>query len=269
MSESLPSPDFTRLGPPAGYRLAVTGGCGGIGRHLVDVALETGLEVAILDLAEPMERHGVPDGVTAIAYDARDDDDTARAFGDLAKVWDGEIDGFVHLPGYMTTGKTIEELTMEEIDEQLNVNLRSAFPATRAVLPMLRKAGGGEIVFAASGLATLVEPGTGTYSAAKAGLIALAKGLSKENAPDIRANCIAPGGVDTAFLRGGTGRGGDETNEDFFSTSPHMAKILQTIPAGRIAVTADIVGPILFLLSEKSRFMTGQTMYVNGGRLMV
>lgn len=263
------TPDFTRLGPPEGYRLAVTGGCGGIGRHLVETALAIGLKVAVIDLPEPLERHGVPDGVTAIAYDARVDGDAERAFGELAGVWDGEIDGLVHLPGYMTTGKSIEELTMDEIDELLNVNLRSAFPAVRAALPMLRKAGGGSIIFASSGLATLVEQGTGTYSAAKAGLIALAKGLAKENAPDIRVNCIAPGGVDTAFLRGGTGRGGDETNEDFFSTSPHMAKILETIPLSRIAVTDDIVGPTLFLLSEKARFMTGQTLYINGGRLMV
>lgn len=266
---NLPSPDFTRLGPPEGFRLVVTGGCGGIGRDLVETSVAIGLKVAVIDLPEPLERHGVPDGVLAVAYDARKDGEAERAFGEVAAAWDGEIDGFVHLPGYMTTGRTIEELSMAEIDEQLTVNLRSAFPAVKAALPLLRKAGGGSIVFAASGLATLVEPGTGTYSAAKAGLIALAKGLAKENAPDIRVNCVAPGGVDTAFLRGGTGRGGDETNEDFFSTSPHMAKILQTIPAGRIAVTDDITGPLLFLLSEKSRFMTGQTLYINGGRLMV
>jgi 3-oxoacyl-[acyl-carrier protein] reductase len=268
MSENLPSPDFTRLGPPEGYRLAITGGCGGIGRHLVDVAMAIGLKVAVIDLPESMERHPLPDGVVGITYDARIDGEVERAFSELGERWDGAIDGFVHLPGYMSSKVTIEDLTMEEIDEQLNVNLRSAFTATKATLPMLRQAGGGSMVFAASGLATLVEIGTGTYSAAKAGLIALAKGLAKENAPDIRVNSIAPGGVDTAFMRGGTGRGGDETNEGVF-TDDQMARIMSTIPLGRIAVTADIVGPILFLLSEKSRFMTGQTMYINGGRLMV
>jgi 3-oxoacyl-[acyl-carrier protein] reductase len=268
MSDSSLSPDFTRLGPPEGYRLAVTGGCGGIGRHLVEAALEIGLEVAVIDLPESMERHPLPDGVIGIQYDARVDGEVERAFGELGGHWDGAIDGFVHLPGYMTSKVTIEELSMEEIDEQLNVNLRSAFTATKATLPMLRQAGGGSVVFTASGLATLVEIGTGTYSASKAGLIALAKGLAKENAPDIRFNCIAPGGVDTAFMRGGTGRGGDETNEGVF-TDDQMTRILSTIPLGRMAITADIVGPILFLLSEKSRFMTGQTMYINGGRLMV
>ena len=268
MPESLPSPDFTRLGPPGGYRLAVTGGCGGIGRHLVETALDIGLEVAVIDLPESMERHPLPDGVIGIHYDARVDGEVERAFGELGGRWDGAIDGFVHLPGYMSSKLTIEELTMEEIDEQLNVNLRSAFTAARATLPLLRQAGGGSIVLTASGLATLVEVGTGTYSAAKAGLIALGKGLAKENAPDIRVNTIAPGGVDTAFMRGGTGRGGDETNEGVF-TEEQMARILSTIPLGRMAVTADIVGPVLFLLSEKSRFMTGQTMYINGGRLMV
>ena len=116
-----------------------------------------------------------------------------------------------------------------------------------------------------------MEKGTGTYSAAKAGLIALARGLAKENAPDVRANCIAPGAVDTAFLRGGTGRGGDTApkNERDFPAGMDNRAMLATIPLGRIAVTDDIVGPILFLLSEKSRFMTGQTLYINGGRLMV
>ena len=167
-------------------------------------------------------------------------------------------------------------MTAAEIDEALSVNLRSAFLAVQAALPMLRK-GAGEtgnasgMVFAASGLATLVEKSTGTYSAAKAGIIALAKGLAKENAPDIRANCIAPGAVDTAFLRGGTGRGGDVTpkNAQDFPAGMDNRAMLATIPLGRIAVTDDVVGPILFLLSEKARFMTGQTLYINGGRLMV
>jgi len=272
---TLSSPDFSRLGPPSGARLAITGGCGGIGKRLVDVAVSQGIEVAVIDLPDSLERHTMPAGVATIPYDAREDNGAAEAFGKLGDLWGGALHGFVHLPGYMTPPKMIEELTAQEIDEALSINLRSAFLAVQAALPMLRQ-GAAEsgnasaMVFAASGLATLVEKTTGTYSAAKAGIIALAKGLAKENAPDIRANCIAPGAVDTAFLRGGTGRGGDVTpaNDTDMAGMDDNA-MLATIPLGRIAVPDDVVGPILFLLSEKSRFMTGQTLYINGGRLMV
>ncbi len=273
---TLATPDFSRLAPPAGYRLAITGGCGGIGRRLTEAAVAEGLQVAVLDLPDSLGRHAPPAGVAALPWDVRDDDGAAQAFAALAGLWDGALDGLVHLPGYMSPPRLVEELSVAEIDEALSVNLRSAFLAAKAALPMLRK-GAGEtgnasgLLFAASGLATLVERNTGTYSAAKAGLIALAKGLAKENAPAVRANCIAPGAVDTAFLRGGTGRGGDTapTEGQEFPAGMDSGAMLATIPLGRIAVTDDIVGPVLFLLSENARFMTGQTLYVNGGRVMV
>jgi 3-oxoacyl-[acyl-carrier protein] reductase len=138
---------------------------------------------------------------------------------------------------------------------------------------MLRANGGGAVLLVASGLATLVEKGTATYSAAKAGIIALTKGLAKENAPAIRVNCIAPAAVDTEFLRGGTGRGGDDPKRALKKTmmvkDMDMARMLSTIPLGRIAVVDDVIGPMLFLLGPGARFMTGQTLYINGGRLMV
>ena len=269
MTTDLSAVDFSRLGPPEGFRLVVTGGCGGIGRRLVEVALESGVKVAVLDLPASLERHGVPDGVLPVEMDAKDDASTKAAFAKVGAAWDGAIDGLVHLPGFMNRHTTVEDLSMDEIDEVLSVNLRSAFSTVHAALPMMRKAGGGSTVLTASGLATLVEKGTGTYSAAKAGIIALAKGLAKENAPDMRFNCIAPGAVDTAFLRGGTGRGGDDANDVNFTGDMDKSKMLATIPLGRIAVVEDVIGPILFLLGDKSRFMTGQTLYINGGRLMV
>lgn len=269
MSE-MAAPDYARLGPATGKRIVVTGGCGGIGRRLVKEASALGVEIAVLDLPASLERHGVPDGVAAIPYDALDDDSCAAAFAEVANLWNGEADGFVHLPGFMNDKAKVIDLPMDAIDETLAVNLRSAFSAVKGAVPLLKKAGGGPMVFAASGLATLVEQGTGTYSAAKAGIIALAKGLAKEHAADgIRANCIAPGAVDTEFLRGGTSRGGEESNEEAFPADMDKAKMLATIPMGRIAVVEDVIGPILFLLGDASRFMTGQTLYINGGRLMV
>ena len=162
MTMTLPTPDFSRLAPPAGYRLAITGGCGGIGRRLTEVAVAEGMKVAVIDLPASLERHAAPEGVLKIPYDAREDDSAAQAFETLAGAWDGALDGLVHLPGYMPPPRPIEDLSAGEIDEALSVNLRSAFLAVKAALPMLRR-GAGEtghasgMVFAASGLATLVE----------------------------------------------------------------------------------------------------------------
>ena len=156
---TLPTPDFSRLAPPAGYRLAITGGCGGIGRRLTEVAVAEGLRVAVIDLPASLERYPTPEGVVKIPYDAREDDSAAQAFATLSGAWDGALDGLVHLPGYMSPPRPVEDLTAGEIDEALSVNFRSAFLAVKAALPMLRK-GAGEtgnasgMVFAASGLAT-------------------------------------------------------------------------------------------------------------------
>jgi len=269
----LPAIDFARLGPARGARIAVTGGCGGIGRRFVEVAQGLGAQLAVIDLPAAIERHTPPNGVLAIPYDARKDSAAKQAFAKLKAKWGGKIDAFIHLPGYMTRQVNFDELDVAEFDEAIAVNLRSVHLALKEALPLLRANGGGAVLLVASGLATLVEKGTATYSAAKAGIIALTKGLAKENAPGIRVNCIAPAAVDTEFLRGGTGRGGDDPKramtKKLMVKDMDMERMLSTIPLGRIAVVDDVIGPMLFLLGPGARFMTGQTMYINGGRLMV
>src|SRR5688572_16030294 len=224
--------DFARLAPRRGARIVVTGGCGGIGRRFVEVARGLGIELAVIDLPDAIKRHALPKGVTAIPYDARKNDAAKKAFARVAKLWGGKIDAFIHLPGYMTRQVHLDELSPEEFDEGIAVNLRSAYLALKEALPLLRANGGGAVLLVASGLATWVEKGTATYSAAKAGIVALTKGLAKENAPAIRVNCIAPAAVDTEFLRGGTGRGGEDGTSKTTTAAQgmDMARILSTIP---------------------------------------
>ena len=114
-------------------------------------------------------------------------------------------------------------------------------------------------------LALKPTPGYGPYSVSKAGILALTRLLAQEGAPVVRANAIAPSAVDTAFLRGGTGRGGDDAT----SARLDLDAYLKTVPLGRLATAEDVVGPILFLLSNASAYVTGQTLHVNGGLLMV
>lgn len=248
-----------RLGPPAGARIAVLGGSGGIGRAVVQAARALGIEVAVLDLERSLAAHPPPFGCLAIALDATRGESVDAAFATLASRWE-RLDGFVGLAGFMIERTPIADMTPERWDELIHGNLRSAFLASRAALPLLRKGTQPAMVFVSSGLALRVTPGYGGYAAAKAGLIAMTKALAAENAPDIRANCVAPGAVDTAFLTGGTGRDDSRAQMD-------RAAYLRTIPMGRIAVAEDVVGPILFLLGASSGYMTGQVLYVNGGGL--
>jgi 3-oxoacyl-[acyl-carrier protein] reductase len=116
----------------------------------------------------------------------------------------------------------------------------------------------------ASGIASLGTPGYGPYGAAKAGVITLAKTLAQEWAPAIRVNAVAPAAVDTAFLRGGTGRGREDGPPERLDVEGYV----QRIPLARIATPVDVVGPILFLLGPASAYMTGQTLHINGGSLL-
>jgi 3-oxoacyl-[acyl-carrier protein] reductase len=93
----------------------------------------------------------------------------------------------------------------------------------------------------------------------------MTKLLAAENAPKVRVNAIAPSAVDTAFLRGGTGRGGDDPSGD---AHVDLAAYAATIPMRRIGVVEDVVGPVLFLLGPASGYVTGQTLHINGGLLM-
>lgn len=239
-------------------KLAILGGAGGIGRSLVARAKADGWDVTVMDLQTSLDRHPLIDGVEAVALDLMDEKSVRAAFDGL-----GPIKGFVNLAGFMTGVRPLEETGMEEFDEVLSGNFRGAYLAATAALPNLRASGGGAMVNIVSGLAANVRPGYGLYGASKAAMVHLTKTLALEAAPDIRVNAVGPAAVDTAFLRGGTGR----SREDEPSSLNIDAYVAMT-PLARIAVADDVVGPIMFLLGPDSGFMTGQTLWVNGGGYM-
>ena len=243
-------------------RLAVLGGCGGIGRELVNAALKRGLTVSVLDMPASLERHPPPNGVLGISVDATREEEVQRAFAQLGSEW-GAIDGFVNLCGFMHENRPLAEIPSKIWSEIIDGDLTSMYFCANAALPLLGKGNQPCIVQASSGLAQFVRPGFGAYAVAKAGVIALTKTLALENAPTVRVNAVAPSAVDTAFLRGGTGR----SNEDD-EVQLDMDAYINAIPLKRIAVPADIVEPVLFLLSENSAYITGQVLWINGGAYM-
>ena len=246
----------------AARSMAILGGAGGIGRALVACLKSEGAAVAVLDLPASLERHPVPAGVTAIPLDLTDAASLQAGFSQLAAAMPA-LDGIVNLSGFMTPRRPLEDTPPEDLDAVLATNLRGAARAAQAALPLLRAGRSPAMVQVASGLAQHIRPGFGPYAMAKAGLIALTRTLALEAAPLIRVNAVCPGAVDTAFLRGGTGRS-DEAEAPDIDIPAYAA----AIPLGRMAEPQDVVGPIRFLLSEDSAYMTGQCLWINGGAYM-
>jgi NAD(P)-dependent dehydrogenase (short-subunit alcohol dehydrogenase family) len=239
-------------------RLAVIGGCGGIGRNLTNRALAEGWQVTVMDLRVSLDRHPLAQGISSVALDLKDEQSIKSAFEDL-----GPLDGLVNLAGFMSPHQPLEQTSIEEFDEVISGNFRGAFIASKFALPLLRQGTDASMVHFVSGLATHVRPGYGPYGAAKAAMINMTKTLALEAAPKVRVNAVAPAAVDTAFLRGGTGRSSEDK-------TPHLDidAYIGITPLARIATPDDVVGPTMFLLGPDSSFMTGQVLWVNGGGFM-
>ncbi len=141
-------------------KVAVLGGCGGIGRSLVAGLLAKGDEVAVLDLPVSLERHPPPEGVLALPVEGSDAASVEAAFGSLRSAW-GTLDGFVNLAGFMIGLKPLREVPADDFDHVIEGNVRTTFLACRAAMPLLEAGAGGSLVNIASGLAQFVRPGTG------------------------------------------------------------------------------------------------------------
>ncbi|MEQ9812791.1 MAG: SDR family oxidoreductase [Azospirillaceae bacterium] len=237
----------------------VVGGAGGIGRHLVRrLTADCGAAVAVIDLAASLARHAPPPGVIPLTADARDDTAIADAFATVMARWGG-CDAIVNLCGYAEEARPVVETEAAVWQDVMAGNLTAAYHVSRRGVPLVRP--GGSLVHMASGIAQIGTPGYGPYGAAKAGVINLVRTLAQELAPAIRVNAVAPAAVDTAFLRGGTGRGVEDGPPRRLDPEAYAARV----PLGRLAVPEDVVGPILFLLGPGAGYITGQTLYINGG----
>jgi 3-oxoacyl-[acyl-carrier protein] reductase len=249
--------DPARLGPRPGSRVAVVGGCGGMGRVLVRALIDTGVQVAVLDLPTSLAQNPPPPEALALAMDGSDAASVAAAFGALAERWP-RLDGFVNLAGFFKGWQPIAELPVDIFDEVIAGNLRCHFLCARAALPLLHQSGRASLVSVASTMAVDVVRNYTHYGMAKAGIVGMVKGLARENAPAVRVNAVAPGLTNTAFLTGGTGR------EKVFDGIPE-AVYAKRVPMQRMAQPQDMTGPILFLLGDASAFVNGEMLIVDGG----
>jgi 3-oxoacyl-[acyl-carrier protein] reductase len=242
--------DFT------GRVVAITGASIGIGAETARAFGRAGGRVFLLDVDDEPGRR-VAEGVgTYIHCDVTDTDQVTGAF-DRINAEAGGLDVLVNNAGGFGRQFGVEDTTDEEWDRIVNLNLKGVFLCSRAAIPMLRESAGGRIINIGSlaGQATFYRSSP-PYAAAKAGVHALTRVLAWELARDgITANAVSPSAVLTdriVAVRGPEERAATE----------------QSIPLRRYGQPADIVEVIMFLASDGSRYMTGETVAVNGGRFM-
>lgn len=250
------------LEPAPGSTLLVIGACGGIGRAVCDGATALGVDVVAMDLASSFERRGIAIGESAIPIDLLDEASIREAFSRLAE--SGTLlDGIAVCSGYTAGHDRIADHDTGRFDDILSGNLRGPVLAMREAVPLLSD--GASIVLLSTAIGQVGAAGYAAYGAAKAGLNAITRILAAELAPRVRVNGVAPGAVDTAFIRGGFGAGAPEEGRPERIDPDEYRKL---VPLGRMADPDDIVGPVLFFLSDGARYITGQVLHVNGGAFM-
>ena len=239
----------------------ITGGAGpnGLGFATARQMAAHGARVAILDLAraEPASAATrLGEGHLGVVADVTDKAACDAAAAAVLAAF-GRIDILVNNAGITQPVKTLD-ITGADYDRILDVSLRGTLYMSQAVLPAMRLQKAGSIVCISS---VSAQRGGGIfggphYSAAKAGVLGLARAMAREFGPDgIRINCITPGLIETDITQGKLGA--DQKKE-----------IAQTIPLARLGRADDVAGACVFLASELSAYCTGITLDVNGGMLI-
>jgi NAD(P)-dependent dehydrogenase (short-subunit alcohol dehydrogenase family) len=228
----------------------VTGGAKGIGLGTVRELLADGWRCAIFD-GDPAGQAVADElGCDFLRVDVTEPVELRRAFADVAGRF-GPLHGLVNSAGINRTGPSAD-LPIEDWKRVIDVDLSGTFYACQAAYPHL--APGAAIVNLASVFSMRALPGRIAYSAAKHGVVGITRVLAVEWADrPIRVNAVAPSWTDTPLIR------------DQVAAGTIDLSVLEHVPFRRLARVEDVTGAIAFLLGDKASFITGQTLYVDGG----
>ena len=242
---------------------AVIGGSRGIGAAICRTLAEAGASVAWTHtgseagVAASRELAAQIAGLGTDCFDAvvecTDAGATEAFIADVVARW-GRLDCLVYNAGF-TSPLPFAELTVEEWRRVVDINLNGAFIAARAALAQMQSHGGGSIILIGSAAIVAGGGGRADYVSAKAGLEGLNRAITKEYAPaGIRCNIVHPSLIETDLLR------------QRYPDPADRAKAAASVPAGRLGRPQDIANAVVFLLSDRASYITGQSLFVDGGR---
>ncbi|AOT04252.1 SDR family NAD(P)-dependent oxidoreductase [Arthrobacter sp. U41] len=222
-------------------RVLVTGGASGIGAAIVERCLQEGYEPVVID------RVG-----SKLRADLSDPEATAEVLQEALA--DGPIHRLVNNVGMIKVA-SIETVSMEDLELTWSVNVRSAIQCLQAVLPAMKERGFGRVVNISS-RAALGKEGRTAYASSKAALLGLTRTWALElGRHGVTVNAIGPGPIRTAMFEAANPPGAPRTQE-----------IIDSIPVQRMGEPEDIANSVLHFLDDRSGFVTGQALYVCGGK---
>lgn len=238
----------------------ITGGARGIGREIALCFAKEGADIVICDVNADLihetqkELESLGGRALALAVDVTD----FKAVEEMAnKILDkfAKIDILVNNAG-ITRDNLLLRMTPEQWDQVINVNLKGTFNVTKSVSKVMIKQKQGKIISIASIIGIIGNYGQANYAASKAGIIALTKSCAKElGSRNIQVNAVAPGFIKTDMT--------DKLSEDI------KQKMLAQIPLARLGESVEVAKVCLFLASPDSDYITGQTIVIDGGMVMV
>ncbi len=238
----------------------VTGASRGIGREIAFELAREGASVAVNYAGSEAKALEVVDEIKALGRDAfavQADVSNSGSVSDMVKETIerfGRLDILVNNAG-ITKDNLLMRMKESEWDDVININLKGVFLCTKAVTRQMMKQRSGRIINISSIVGVSGNPGQANYVAAKSGVIGLTKTSAKElSSRGITVNAIAPGFITTDMT--------DKLNDEV------KAEMLKQIPLARFGEPIDIARTVIFLASEDSEYMTGQTLHVDGGMVM-
>jgi NAD(P)-dependent dehydrogenase (short-subunit alcohol dehydrogenase family) len=249
----------------SGKTVLITGAGQGIGRSTAQIFAKEGAKLFIIGrtldklnaVAEEIKNANAGSQVIAMKADVTDQMQVNEAVKATVEAFGG-VDVLINNAG-VTLTRPFTETSLEDIDFLIDVNFKGIVLTSQAVIPHMAKSGGGSIVHDASNAGIVGRPWQSVYGASKAAVISITKSMALSLASQkIRVNCVCPGSIDTPMLRNALSKSGN------FEESWQRTEMVT--PLGCIGDPEDIAYATLFLASDESKFITGVSLPVDGGR---
>ena len=237
-----------------GKKVIITGACGGLGRGVAKGLKDAGAIVCSMDFSDKLIDIAKEDSIDyTVKVNLMDRDDLNRAFNEAVNKLGGEVDVLLNFAGIQKR-HPCEEFPVEDWDAVIEVNLTAVFEMSKLAGNCMLKQGHGKIINVASMLSFFGGKNVPAYTASKGGVMQLTRALAVAWADrNVQVNAIAPGYMAT------------EMNTQLLQDPVRKAEIENRIPAKRWGTSEDILGPIIFLASEASDYLSGAIIPVDGG----